>query len=326
MLEIKSLHEAFEAYRQQHTFEQPPKGLYEPVEYIMSSPGKRLRPILALMGAALFKGDLSKCLPVAMAVEIFHNFSLVHDDIMDEAPLRRGRPAVHAKYGLNTGILSGDVMLIYAYKFLAQGARAPGEVANLLQVFNEVAIEVCEGQQFDVDFESRADVTILEYINMIELKTAALIGGSLQMGSITAGADEAAQAKLRSFGRNIGIAFQLQDDILDTFGDPEKFGKRVGGDILQNKKTFLILKGLELAQGEAHDTLHLLMSTTPEDEAHKVQTVTQLLRDLDIPAWAEAQKKKYQEAAFGALGALQAPESGKQQLRALSEQLLVRES
>ncbi len=326
MLEIKALREAFEAYRQQHAFTKAPQGLYEPVEYIMSSSGKRLRPVLVLIGGALFKGDFAYSLPVAMAVEIFHNFSLVHDDIMDAAPLRRGRPAVHTKYGLNTGILSGDVMLIYAYQFLSKGGKTAREVAALLNIFNAVAIEVCEGQQFDVDFESRNDVTISEYINMIELKTAALIGGSLQMGGITAGAPPAAQLQLRDFGRNIGIAFQLQDDILDTFGDPEKFGKRVGGDILQNKKTFLILKALELAEGDTYKALHDLMTTTPDDEAGKVSTVTQILRELSIPAWAEQQKQQYQERAFSALGQLDAPQQGKDQLRSLAEQLLVRES
>ncbi|KGE86885.1 MAG: polyprenyl synthetase family protein [Phaeodactylibacter xiamenensis] len=326
MLDIKALRNSFEAYRQQHAFSQAPQRLYEPVEYIMSSSGKRLRPVLVLMGGALFKGDMAYSLPVAMAVEIFHNFSLVHDDIMDEAPLRRGRPAVHTKYGLNTGILSGDVMLIYAYQFLSKGGKTAKEVADLLDVFNTVAIEVCEGQQFDVDFESRNDVTISEYINMIELKTAALVGGSLQMGGITAGAPPEAQHQLRDFGRNIGIAFQLQDDILDTFGDPEKVGKRVGGDILQNKKTFLILKALELAEGETYKTLHHLMTTNPEDEDSKVRTVTQILRELSIPAWAEQQKQQYQDRAFSALDALEAPKQGKQQLQALAEQLLVRES
>ena len=326
MLDIKALQDSFEAYRRQHTFSQAPQGLYAPVEYIMSSSGKRLRPVLSLMAAALFGGDQDRSLPVAMAVEIFHNFSLVHDDIMDQAPLRRGKPALHSKYGLNTGILSGDVMLIYAYKFLAQGGHNPKIVSDLLRVFNEVAVEVCEGQQFDVDFESRADVTISEYINMIELKTAALIGGSLQLGSIAAQADVDAQNHLKSFGRNIGIAFQLQDDMLDTFGDPEKFGKRVGGDIIQNKKTFLILKALELATGDAYELLNDLMRTTPRDEAHKIKTVTNLLRDLDIPEWAAAKKQKYQDIAFTSLDALQAPEAGKKQLRALANQLLVRQS
>jgi geranylgeranyl diphosphate synthase type II len=326
MLEIKALREAFETYRQQYAFSQEPQGLYEPVEYIMSSSGKRLRPVLVLMGGALFKGDTAYTLPVALAVEVFHNFSLVHDDIMDEAPLRRGRPAVHTKYGLNTGILSGDVMLIYAYQFLSKGGKTDREIAALLDVFNAVAIEVCEGQQFDVDFESRNDVTISEYINMIELKTAALIGGSLQMGGIAAGAPPMAQHQLRDFGRNIGIAFQLQDDILDTFGDPEKFGKRVGGDILQNKKTFLILKAFELADGETYKTLHHLMTTMPQDEASKVSTVTQILRELNIPDWAERQKQQYQDLAFTALDQLNAPQQGKQQLRSLAEQLLVRES
>lgn len=326
MLDIKALRVAFEKYRSAHAFTQAPAGLYEPAEYIMATPGKRLRPVLVLMGAALYGEHWQRSLPVAMAVEVFHNFSLVHDDIMDEAPLRRGKPAVHAKYGLNAGILSGDVMLIHAYRFLAAGGYEDAKVAQLFRIFNQVAIEVCEGQQYDVDFESRNDVTIPEYIRMIELKTAALIGGSLEMGGVSGGAPAADLQQLRQFGRNIGIAFQLQDDILDAFGDSASVGKRVGGDIAQNKKTFLILEAMERAEGADYETLSTLMATTPANEDDKIQTVIGLLHQLGIPDWAEQQKQHYQGTAFEALTALQAPEAGKAALRQLAEDLLNRQS
>ncbi len=326
MQDINALRAAFEQYRAAHAFTREPAGLYGPVEYIMSSPGKRLRPLLVLLGASLYGENWRQSLPVAMAVEVFHNFSLIHDDIMDEAPLRRGKPAVHSKFGLNAGILSGDVMLIQAYRFLAEGGYGDAKVAQLFRIFNQVAIEVCEGQQYDVDFESRHDVTIPEYIRMIELKTAALIGGSLEMGGLAGGAPAADLEQLRQFGRNIGIAFQLQDDMLDAFGDAAQVGKRVGGDIAQNKKTFLILEAMQRAEGADLEALRVLMSTTPANENEKIQTVIGLLHQLGIPAWAEQQKQHYQDTAFEALKALQAPETGKTALRQLAEALLNRQS
>jgi geranylgeranyl diphosphate synthase type II len=324
MQDLPQLLRTFEAYLAEHNYQKEPLGLYSPIDYIMSSTGKRLRPVLSLMGAQLFREQVGAALPVAMAVEVFHNFSLVHDDIMDEAPLRRGKPSVHSKYGLNTGILSGDAMLILAYQSLAKAGDAV-TVNQLLQLFNQVALEVCEGQQYDVDFESRTDVTIPEYIHMIELKTAALIGGSLEMGAVAAGAPASQAAHLRSFGRNIGIAFQLQDDILDTFGDPEQFGKRVGGDIVHNKKTFLILKAQQLAKGEDAERLELLMSSSPEDEEAKITEVTAILRKLHIPDWAEEQKQQYQNRAFAALAQIEVEESRKLPLRQLAEELLSRQ-
>lgn len=325
MTTVPELQARFEAYCKQHAFAHSPEGLYAPAAYIMSSPGKRLRPVLSMMGAEMFGGEREAALSVAMAVEVFHNFSLVHDDIMDAAPLRRGKPSVHQAFGLNAGILSGDVMLIYAYKFIAKAGR-PETLPRLLGTFNQVAVEVCEGQQYDVDFEARQDVSIPEYIQMIELKTAALIGGALELGAIAAGAEEVKTAPLRDFGRQIGIAFQLQDDILDTFGDPALFGKKVGGDIIQNKKTFLILKALELAQGQEREQLARLMASTPEDEAAKVDTVTSLLRKLGIPDWAEAQKAHYQAQAFDALERVPVAKAYRDALRALSESLMQRQS
>jgi geranylgeranyl diphosphate synthase, type II len=326
MQDPQQLLRAFEAYSEQQNIKREPEGLYTPIDYIMSSGGKRLRPLLSLMGAHLFSARPAEALPVAMAVEIFHNFSLVHDDIMDEAPLRRGRPSVHELYGLNAGILSGDAMLILAYEYLSRAGSDAAASGQLLRLFNEVALEVCEGQQYDMEFESRNDVTIEEYLRMIELKTAALIGGSLQMGAVAVGAPEADARQLRQFGRGIGVAFQLQDDMLDTFGDPERFGKRVGGDIVQNKKTFLILKAQQLAKGADARRLQELMQSHPEDEQAKVEEVTALLRSLHIPEWAAEQKQAFQNQAFAALAAVNTLDDRKVPLRELAEQLLERQA
>ena len=326
MQDPQQLLRAFEAYSEQQNIKREPEGLYTPIDYIMSSGGKRLRPLLSLMGAHLFSARPAEALPVAMAVEIFHNFSLVHDDIMDEAPLRRGRPSVHELYGLNAGILSGDAMLILAYEYLSRAGSDAATSGQLLRLFNEVALEVCEGQQYDMEFESRNDVTIEEYLRMIELKTAALIGGSLQMGAVAVGAPEADARQLRQFGRGIGVAFQLQDDMLDTFGDPERFGKRVGGDIVQNKKTFLILKAQQLAKGADARRLQELMQSHPEDEQAKVEEVTALLRSLHIPEWAAEQKQAFQNQAFAALAAVNTLDDRKVPLRELAEQLLERQA
>ena len=324
MRELSSLRQAFEQYWQDYELGQEPAGLYSPIHYIMSSGGKRLRPVLALLGAQLFHDRIDPAFPIALAVEVFHNFSLVHDDIMDEAPLRRGKPAVHSHFGLNAGILSGDAMLILAYQCLAEAGDAP-TVSHLLRVFNQVALEVCEGQQYDVDFETRRDVTIPNYIRMIELKTAALIGGSLEMGAVAVGAPRKQAGYLRTFGRHIGIAFQLQDDILDTFGDPEQFGKRVGGDIANNKKTFLILKAQQLAEGQEAQRLDELMSSKPADEEAKIAEVTALLRKLKIPEWAEKLKEEYQQQAFSALSFIEVEEARKHPLAGLAKQLLLRQ-
>ncbi|MFB0942647.1 MAG: polyprenyl synthetase family protein, partial [Patiriisocius sp.] len=214
-----------------------PASLYEPIDYILTLGGKRLRPVLTLMSADFFGGNYKQALDASLAVEMFHNFSLVHDDIMDNAPLRRGHQTVHEKWDVNTGILSGDAMLILAYQLFE--TYRPEVFMQLAVLFSKTALEVCEGQQYDVDFETRNDVTISQYIKMIEYKTAVLIGASLQMGAIIADASQSCQEKIYAFGKNLGIAFQLQDDYLDAFGNPLTFGKQVGGDIIANKKTFL---------------------------------------------------------------------------------------
>jgi len=321
---IESYYHTFETYRLQHTFDREPRALYDPVNYIMELGGKRLRPILALMGYELFQTDYKPALPLAYAIEIFHNFSLVHDDIMDAAPLRRGQSTVHQKWDLNTAILSGDVMLIYAYDYLLQ-LNAPERIADIVRVFNRVAREVCEGQQMDMDFETRADVSIPEYLKMIELKTSVLIAGALEMAALAAGANEEDVKHLYEFGRNVGIAFQLQDDILDTFGDAAAVGKQIGGDIVQNKKTFLILKALELASSTQKAELNKWMSKDSNIVVEeKIAQVTALLNQLHIREVAQELKLEFQQEAFAHLHALTIPAERRAVLEALAHQLLDR--
>ncbi len=325
MSQLSEFQSDFLQYMKTNAFSKAPEGLYEPVDYILQLGGKRLRPVLVLMGYQLFEENYKAALPLSMAVEVFHNFSLVHDDIMDAAPLRRGKPTVHHHYGLNTGILSGDVMLILCYEYLLK-VEKKHLVADLVAVFNEMAIKVCEGQQYDMDFETRQDVTIPAYLMMIEYKTAALIECSLALGGILAEAGAENIDHLRAFGRNIGLAFQMQDDILDTFGDPEKFGKKVGGDILNNKKTFLVLKAMELADEEDQEKLATWMRTTDEvDEEEKISAVRALFRKWRVHELATEKMDQYQKTAFEHLHQVQAPASKKQVLIDLADQLLVRE-
>lgn len=320
---IESYFNAFEAYRLQHSFDREPSALYTPVNYIMELGGKRLRPILALMAYELFQEDYKPALPLAYAIEIFHNFSLVHDDIMDAAPLRRGQATVHTKWNANTAILSGDVMLIYAYDYLLQ-LDVPSRIAEIVRVFNRVAREVCEGQQMDMDFETRQDVSIPEYLKMIELKTSVLIAGALEMAGLAAGASAEDVQHLYEFGRNVGIAFQLQDDILDTFGDAEAVGKQIGGDIVQNKKTYLILKALEMGSAADRQKLETWMNTPTIDATAKITQVKNLLQQLNIPDLAQKRKQEFQDMAFAHLQALSVPAQNRAALEALAHGLLDR--
>jgi geranylgeranyl diphosphate synthase type II len=299
-----------------------PKNLYEPVSYILDLGGKRLRPVLTLMTAELFGGSSDDAMDAALAVEMFHNFSLVHDDIMDDAPLRRGKTTVHEKWDVNTGILSGDAMLILAYQFFES---YPAETyKKLTRLFSKTAIEVCEGQQYDVDFETRDDVTIPEYIKMIEYKTSVLVAAAMEMGAIVAGASEQDCRAMYQFGRNLGIAFQLQDDYLDAFGDPKTFGKQVGGDILENKKTFLYLKSLENGAKEDKESLLHLYSIQPEDGSTKVETVKTIFEESGAVKATKMEIEAYTRKAFQVLDSLQLPESKKQLLRAFGENLMQR--
>lgn len=312
-------------YAQEHPFPDAPAGLYEPCAYILTLGGKRLRPIALLMGYELFDDQIEAALPAAWAVELFHNFTLVHDDIMDAAPLRRSKPTVHTKWNATTGILSGDVMLIWAYRHLLAAGRSDAVRVRMLATFNRVATEVCEGQQMDVDFEQMAEVSIPEYLRMIELKTAVLLGGALEMGACCAGAPPEDVALLYQFGCQAGIAFQIQDDLLDTYGDPEKFGKQVGGDILQNKKTLLVLKTLEVAPPADRLALQQWMQTDASQGATKIEAVRVIFDRNGIPAIIKQEQQRFQEAAFAALGAVQVPEARKTALRNMVSELFVRE-
>jgi geranylgeranyl diphosphate synthase type II len=298
-----------------------PERLYQPISYIMSLGGKRIRPALVLMAADLFGADLNKAIPAALAIETFHNFTLIHDDIMDNAPLRRGKPSVHEKWGVNNAILSGDVMMVESNKHLSMLDTAV--LKDALNTFNATAQGVCEGQQLDMEFEERDFVSIEEYINMIRLKTAVLLGGAMKLGAQVAGATAEEAEQLYQFGENIGIAFQLQDDILDVYGDPEKFGKQVGGDIIANKKTLLLLKLKELA-GDS-DLQELEKQSVSQDFEDKISNTTLLYNKYNIRELATTEMRNYSEKAFNALSALAVPEERKRELILLSNQLMNRE-
>lgn len=299
-----------------------PKNLYEPINYILGLGGKRLRPILTLMTADLFGGNFEDALDSALAIEVFHNFSLVHDDIMDDAPLRRGKTTVHEKWDVNTGILSGDAMLINSYQFFE--SYSPEIFKKLTSLFSKTAIEVCEGQQYDVDFESRDDVTIPEYLKMIEYKTAVLVAAAMKMGAIIANASQNDTEAIYEFGKNLGIAFQLQDDYLDAFGDPETFGKQVGGDIIENKKTFLFLKSLEYAEKEQREGLLHLYSLKPEDSGTKVETVKSIFMESGAVEEAKKEINAYTQKAFDALTTISIPGANKAILKQFGENLMKR--
>lgn len=328
MQSLDNLAITFQNYLESHHFEGTPKELYEPVNYILSLGGKRLRPLLALMGCDAFGQDYKQALPIAMAVEVFHNFTLLHDDIMDAAPLRRGKPTVHTKFGTNVGILSGDVMMIYAYQFLHQLEKTE-LLSPIYAIFNKMAIEVCEGQQMDMNFETRQDVSLSEYVRMIEFKTSVLLAAALQMGALVGGATADDAEHLAEFGRHTGIAFQIQDDILDTFGDATKFGKKVGGDIVQNKKTFLVLKTLETAPPQVSADLRHWFSQITEnqaDEAKKIEAVRTIFEMSDARKQAEQAMREHLNTAFSHLEAVaKFSETTKNYFRHFAEWLIARE-
>jgi geranylgeranyl diphosphate synthase type II len=290
-------------------FNREPAGLYKPAEYILSLGGKRLRPVLTLMACGLY-GETKKAMPQALAVEVFHNFSLMHDDIMDEAPLRRGSPTVHKKWNLSTAILSGDMMLVKAYELLAQCETE--KLPLLLAAFNKTAIEVCEGQQLDMDFETRDSVAEDEYIRMIQLKTSVLLGCALQMGAIVGGASENDAAHLYQFGLFMGTGFQIKDDVLDCFGNPEKVGKQVGGDIISNKKTLLLIHALKNAQGDDAQQLKNWLAAKNFTAQEKVEAVKIIYRNTGTDVYAQVQINAYYNQALTHLDALTlAPEKVK---------------
>jgi geranylgeranyl diphosphate synthase type II len=300
-------------------FPSQPASLYEPSEYFLKIGGKRIRPVLCLLGNELFSDLHSDAFLAAKAVELFHNFSLVHDDMMDEANLRRGQPTVHTKYDANTALLVGDIMVIRAYEYL-QPIQS-NHLSKILGLFNQTAREVCEGQQLDMDYAKRSTVSLEEYIHMITLKTSVLLAASLQMGAIIGGAGEHNCSHLYEFGKKLGIAFQIQDDYLDAFGDAAVFGKDAGGDIKQNKKTFLLIRALETANPEQLKALNALLTSDPAD---KVEQVLAIFKDCKVDAWAEALKQKYMQEALAHLEAIAVVEARKKPLIDLANYLMNR--
>jgi len=322
MHSIYEYQEFIAAYIEKQNLQKEPRNLYEPIDYILNLAGKRIRPVLTLMAAEVFNADYKDALPAALAVEVFHNFSLVHDDIMDDAPLRRGNETVHEKWNLNTGILSGDAMLILAYQYFEQ--YEPEVFRSLAKLFSKTALEVCEGQQWDVDFENRDDVTIPEYLKMIEYKTAVLVAAAIKMGAIIAKTSEENCAAIYDFGRNLGIAFQLQDDYLDAFGNPETFGKQLGGDIIENKKTYLYLKAIEFANAENAEQLLHLYSVQPTENTDKIQSVKEIFNATGASEATQQAIKDYTFKAFETLEKMHISDEKKSILKAFGENLMGR--
>jgi len=321
---IKEIQQIVEAEIGKLNWKITPYGLYEPVEYVLSLGGKRIRPVFALLACRLFGELAGKAMKPALALEVFHNFTLLHDDIMDKSEMRRNQPTVHVKWDENRAILSGDAMLIKAYQLLAQ--CEPALLKPILDIFSKTSAEVCEGQQFDMEFESRNDVSIDEYINMIRLKTAVLLAGSLQIGAICGGASEQDAELLYRFGIGVGIAFQLKDDYLDVYGDSGKFGKNIGGDICCNKKTFLLVKALEKADAESKTELLRWINAATFDSSQKIKAVTELYNRLDIRSDTENAMQHYYEEAVKSLKKVSVCEENKKELYIFAENLLYREN
>lgn len=298
-----------------------PSNLYDPLRYFLSLGGKRMRPILTLLGTELFGAKSEDAMNAALAVEVFHNFSLIHDDIMDEAPLRRNKETIHTKWNSNIAILSGDVLLVKAYEILANQEK--GDLRKLIKLFNKTAIEVCEGQQMDMDFESLSEVSIEEYTEMIRLKTSVLLGCALEMGAIVAGATDENCKLIYEYGLNIGLAFQIQDDVLDLYADPEKFGKQVGGDVISNKKTMLYLEALKNANHEQLERAKELYMMT--DLVKKVEGTRQLFNEIGAREICEQMMDHYYSKATTAMDKIDVDQKFKQPLTDLSAYLLVRE-
>ncbi len=315
-----SLSEKFESRFSTSHFPPQPKNLYDAAGHLLTLKGKRVRPVLCLMANELFGPISEDAYYAANAIELFHNFTLVHDDIMDRAPIRRGQPTVHEMYGSSTAILAGDVMLVQAYEYLNKINIS--FLSRVLSLFNDTARKVCEGQQLDMEFESQEKVSLYDYVEMIGLKTSVLLAASLQMGSLLGGAGQGNQEYLYDFGKNLGIAFQVQDDYLDAFGDPAKFGKQTGGDILSNKKTFLLLRAKEVADSEQIEKLEALLSV---NDASKIQPILEMYKSCGVDEWARELKNEYLKRALTALGEVAVLSKRKKPLEKLAHDLLDRE-
>ncbi|WP_298286692.1 polyprenyl synthetase family protein [uncultured Lutibacter sp.] len=321
MSTIETYREEFLTYLHKINTVKEPVNLYEPINYILNIGGKRLRPILTLLTCDIFGGNYTKALDAAVAVEVFHNFTLLHDDIMDSAPIRRGKQTVHTKWNVNTGILSGDAMMIMAYQSFE--SYEPELFKKLLKLFNQTSLEVCEGQQLDVDFENRTDVTIPEYLKMITNKTSVLVACAMKMGALIANSSDEDAEKIYKFGLFLGLAFQLQDDYLDTFGNVEDFGKQIGGDIMENKKTFLYLKTIELANSKDKKQLLNLYNTSTELQ-EKVTEVKDLFINYRVDRNIKNEIENYTQKAFDILTEIQLPIEKKQELIAFGNWLMKR--
>lgn len=300
-----------------------PENLYKPVGYALSMGGKRLRPAMVLLSYNLFREDLSEALPVAVAVEVFHNFTLLHDDIMDKAEMRRNNPSVYKKYSENIAILSGDAMSIMAYKYLLESQAS--QLLPVVGLFTQTALEVCEGQQYDMDFEKRTDVSIPDYLEMIRLKTAVLVAASLKLGALAANAPGEIATQLYDFGINLGLSFQLQDDLLDVFADQDKFGKKIGGDIVSNKKTFLLLKALEVSDSETKKTILGWIDRNEFDADEKVSAISGIYNDLNIRNITEEYISKFYQNALEILDKMEISKEKKMELYRLAGLIMNRD-
>ncbi|RIJ49758.1 polyprenyl synthetase family protein [Maribellus luteus] len=312
------------ALRSKQLLDKTPVELYAPIHYSLEMGGKRLRPVLVLLAYNLFDKDVQKAVPAALGIEVFHNFTLLHDDIMDKADVRRNRPTVHIKFSENHAILSGDAMAFKAYKYFLESGSP--RLPEAMKLFTDTAIEVCEGQQFDMDFEKRLDVKEEEYLNMIRLKTAVLLACSLKSGAILANSPEKAADQLYEFGINLGLAFQLQDDLLDTFGDQQTFGKKIGGDILSNKKTLLLINALEHANPEQHASLMEWIKKTDFNPEEKIGAVTEIYRHIGVKEMAEQKVDAYFNRAIAILDEMELEDVVKQPLRGFALNMLTRKN
>lgn len=322
MLTATEIQEKVNAYIASLPYERKPKSLYDPIEYVLTAGGKRIRPSFVLMAYNLFHDDVDRILPVATALETYHNYTLLHDDLMDKADMRRGRPTVHKKWDDNTAILSGDTMLVLAYEHLAKCDTKYLKPA--LDLFTETALEVSEGQQFDMEFETRNDVAEEEYIEMIRLKTSVLLACALKMGAVVAGASDADANALYAFGEKVGLAFQLQDDLLDVYGDPKVFGKAIGGDITSNKKTFMLINAFNRADAGTRAELERWTTATEFDPAEKIAAVTEIYNRLGIDKLAEQRIKEYFEQSRQHLDELSVSDDRKAVLREYTERMMNR--
>ncbi|MBS2213024.1 polyprenyl synthetase family protein [Carboxylicivirga mesophila] len=322
MYTITDLQKLVEQEISKQQFVVEPKGLYQPIEYVMGMGGKRIRPTMCLAGCYLFTDDIQPALKPSLSLEIFHNFTLLHDDIMDNADVRRNQATVHKKWDENTAILSGDAMLIKAYQYASE--INGHHLKKVIDLFSQTAIEVCEGQQYDMEFETRDDVEVSDYLNMIRLKTAVLLAASLKTGAIIGGASDDDANLLYEFGENIGLAFQLQDDFLDVYGNIETFGKAIGGDIVANKKTFLLLNALQLASGSLRNDLLKWINAVDFDAQEKIEAVKTIYNTLKVDELAREKMNFYFDKAIAALNKVNGRESMKEQLRHFAVKLIER--